>query len=96
MENEKVMTEKTAWKFEKECSGYGSNEVDNYIIPHELTVTITLNEYRNLLQKEAKSEAYEARMNNYKLRNEITELKSKIEVLEKALARCPKEEESEE
>ncbi len=52
MEEKAVKAEKTEWVFSKSVSEYGDN-VNNYIVPHELTVTITLREYRSLLTQAA-------------------------------------------
>ena len=49
-----AITEKTQYKFSKEAE-WGCDKND-YTIPHELTVTITLNEYRQLLQQSAMAE----------------------------------------
>lgn len=44
--------------FEKKTDYYGGGkERDNFAIPHELTVTITLSEYRKLVSEVAKKEA---------------------------------------
>lgn len=37
---------------DKKITSYGNNE-DNFILPSEITVTITLNEYRALVQNDA-------------------------------------------
>lgn len=62
-------------------TGYSDN-VNNYILPKEITVTITLNEYRKLVEENARA--------NYKLNavineksDEITKLKEEIERLKK-------------
>ena len=52
MEERAVRTERTEWGFSKSVSEHG-DDVNNYVVPHELTVTITLREYRNLLTQAA-------------------------------------------
>ena len=57
-ENKVPMTEKTEWNFTKKTDGYSEN-CNNYVIPHELTVTITLNEYRELIRAASQKEISE-------------------------------------
>lgn len=71
---------------EKKLDGYSVNS-DNFTIPSEITVTITLNEYRNLLKidsvtqhkiDEAQNDRWKRESENSKLREEIDELKHKL------------------
>ena len=61
--------------------------LDDFTAPQELTVTITLNEYRDLIRRTAMSDAkineanvkrYEIESENEKLKKEIDSLKEKI------------------
>lgn len=71
---------------EKKLESYGAENKD-FIAPQELTVTITLNEYRTLVTetatktediKEANRERYKYKTENEKLKEEIAELKAKL------------------
>lgn len=78
MENNNILTDKIIdMKFDK----YNYEEEKNFAANGELTVTITLHEYRNLLQREAKSEADEMRSKNWKLDSECKDLKKEVEHL---------------
>lgn len=75
---ENTFTDKiTDMKFDK----YNFYEEKNFAAKNELLVTITLHEYRELLQKEAKAEASNAMAEKYKLETEVRELKKEIENL---------------
>ena len=72
--------------YTKDFDNY-NNSTDNYVANQELTVTITLNEYRKLIGtsatsekkiSEANSEKYEAQRESEKLQKENAELKSRI------------------
>lgn len=61
--------------------------LDDFTAPQELTVTITLNEYRDLIRRTAVSDAkiseantkrYEIESENEKLKKEIVSLKDKV------------------
>ncbi|WP_295155254.1 hypothetical protein [Selenomonas sp. AE3005] len=70
---------------EKKIEGY-SSEKDNFVIPQELTVTITLNEYRGLIKENALKEhdIDKVKSDNWKLKSRIDELEMKNkELLEK-------------
>lgn len=69
-------------KFDK----YSYDEEKNISAKGELLVTITLHEYRDLLQKEAKIEASNERSAKYKLETEIKELKREVEHLNAVIA----------
>ena len=72
--------EQTQKKYGKEMTGYGENKLD-YISQDEITVTITLAEYRELVEKNAtrhqEIEKINAKMNEKD--REIQRLKDKIE-----------------
>jgi len=59
---------------EKKLNGYG--ESDNFVAPRELTVTITLNEYRSLVMGKGVSNKTidELRRQTYKLEQTIRDL----------------------
>ena len=77
--NEEII--KTDWTFKKEVERYG-DIIDNYQIPNELMVTITLNEYRRLLTAEANAKAKEAEANKYNRESKIRELEQKLKEAE--------------
>ena len=81
MEDNKITVAQTKFNFEKTTEGWG-NSVDNYVIPNELTVTITLNEYRKLVGALANKKAEDAEADKYARLTEIAELKKKVEYLE--------------
>lgn len=81
---EAEMTIKTEFNFDKRAERY-DDSVDNYTIPHELMVTITLAEYRRLLQKEAKAEADAAKRDQWERQQEISRLKEEVAALRAAL-----------
>lgn len=71
---------------DKKIDGYGTNLKD-FVAPQEITVTITLNEYRELVKEvatkekdinEANKDKYTREAENDKLRKEVAELKSKL------------------
>lgn len=95
MESEKVFTEKTNWKFEKKTDGW-TDDIDNYFVPHELTITITLREYRDLVKKAAKSDFEMDKLKEEKssLRQKVDKLESEITGLRNALVNCPMGKES--
>ena len=72
---------KTDWTFRKEVERYG-DIIDNYQIPNELMVTITLNEYRKLLTADANARAKEAEANKYDRESKIRELEQKLKEAE--------------
>lgn len=72
--------------YTKEFSRYGQSE-DNFVANQELTITITLNEYRDLVSKGAvsqskidksQSEKYEAQRENEELKKELCLLKEEL------------------
>ena len=91
---EKTMTEKTDWKFAKETDAF-SDSANNYVIPHEITVTITLKEYRDLLKQASKAEVSEANSKWLEQYNENQKLKKENEGLRQALESLGKKEQKE-
>lgn len=88
MDNEEVKGENMRVLMGKDVedkSNY-SNDKDNYVAPGELTVTITLGEYRNLIKSEA--EEYYLKMNNYDLRQEKDKLQEQLDACKKELTEC--------
>ena len=73
---------------DKKFEGYmSSSDLHNFIAPQEITVTITISEYRELVQKVATREADIDKANadkwtredeNKKLKAEVAELKAKL------------------
>lgn len=73
---------------DKKLDGYvSSSELHNFIAPHEITVTITISEYRELVQElatkkadiaKAESDKYERNRKIEELTKENAELKSKL------------------
>lgn len=83
---------------DKKLSGYGTTQ--DFVAPRELTVTITLAEYRSLIESDAKSRATidEERSAKWKLQSEVNELKKQIEAFKMicpAAAQSKKETEEE-
>lgn len=100
MENEsKVNVEVEAKPFnvdkelaERKIERWGSN--DNFVAPRELTLTITLNEYRNLIGDRARLTADNSRVNDlaeYRLKElsardaQIAELETQVKELTEKL-----------
>lgn len=84
MENTKMISEQTAYNFDKSTEHYGDS-TDNYTIPRELTVTITLAEYRKLLQADANRKAEEEKNARWEKAAEVEELKAKVEELNRVI-----------
>lgn len=65
--------------YTKDFGSYQNTE-DNFVANQELTVTITLNEYRKLIESDAKSQQKisEANSDKYKREDEIQTLKKQI------------------
>lgn len=81
---------------DKKFDSYNAN-LNNFTAPQELTVTITLNEYRNLVSANATAQAdinkanadkYERTCENERLNKEVAALKAKIYELQIALDKC--------
>ena len=81
MEDNKMVAEQTKFEFEKTVNGYGDISRNDFVIPRELTVTITLSEYRHLLQREANAIKDEEMRKGWKKDEEINELKKQVEEL---------------
>jgi hypothetical protein len=62
-------------------TGY-SDSHNNYVLPKEITVTITLNEYRKLVEENSKAD-YKLNALREEKNNEINKLKEEIERLKK-------------
>ncbi len=91
---EKTMNEKTDWKFVKETDVF-SDSANNYVIPHEITVTITLKEYRDLLKQASNAEVSAANSKWVEQYNESLKLKKENEGLHQVLESFVKEEKKE-
>ena len=77
---------------EKKLDSFYISDMKNFVAPQEITVTITLKEYRDLVESHAtreeairKAEAnkYERDQENNKLRDEVAALKAEIYELKK-------------
>lgn len=82
-ENNAIITDVV---LDKKLDGYGVNN-NNFVASSELTVIITLNEYRDLVGKVATSNSRieEANKNKYDRDNENKALKEKVKELERKL-----------
>lgn len=90
---------------DKKLDGYsGDQNLKNFIAPQEITVTITLSEYRELVQKvataksdidKAEADRYQRNSENEKLRKEVSELKAKLYELQNNTDNVKKEESDE-
>lgn len=80
MEEKTVKAEKTEWVFSKSVHEYDDN-VNNYIVPHELTVTITLREYRSLLTQAADAKVSKYNSDWCEERAKNQELQKKVDAL---------------
>lgn len=90
MENEIVST--TNAVLNKKIEGYHFAD-ENFVAPQELTVTITLAEYRNLVGKvaTAKADIDEANSKRYKVETEIKQLNNNLEALKQENAELKSE-----
>ena len=77
---------------DKKIDSYGYDE-KNFIAPHEITVTITIGEYRKLVAEvatkqadidKANSDRYARNLENEKLKQEISELQSELYKIQKS------------
>jgi len=75
--------------FDKKTDGWDTKNLDNFTAPNELTVTITLNEYRSLVSGCATSSerVRKAEDDKWERLNEITSLKKKVNELDSKLCR---------
>ena len=83
MDNKQI-TEQTDFNFNKTVDSY-NDDVKNYIIPRELTVTITLAEYRELIQKQIKAERDDAERKYWDKYHEVDALRQENEKLKAAI-----------
>lgn len=79
-DNNKSVVDQTTYHFDKTSENF-NDEKNNYVIPHEITVTITLNEYRELLMSKAKSIEDKAMRDGWEKDSKIRELKEENEKL---------------
>lgn len=72
----------------KKISGWGSPE-DNFVATGEITVTITLSEYRNLIKEKATKDAeiQELRSSEYAANEQIKAAKEEIAELKEQIVR---------
>lgn len=73
---------------DRKLDGYGADsKLQNFVAPQEITVTITLSEYRELVSKvatrdadinEANTAKWKREDENKKLKEEVAELKAKL------------------
>lgn len=68
--------------YTKDFNSYNNSE-DNFVANQELTITITLNEYRKLIQEVAKKEAdiEGAKREKWKAQSDKSDLEKEIEAL---------------
>ena len=87
MDNEKIMAGNMRVLMGKDVGteSYSDNN-HNYVAPGELTVTITLGEYRNLIKSYA--EVYQLRSDNYALNQEKGKLQKQLDACKKELIEC--------
>lgn len=88
MDNEKIMAGNMRVLMGKDIedkSNY-SNDKYNYVAPGELTVTITLGEYRNLIKSD--TETSQLHSDNYDLRREKDKLQEQLDACKKELTEC--------
>ena len=72
----------------KDFTAYGSSQ-DNFVDSQGITVTITLNEYRNLLQQSVKAERDKVNTELRKVQTENDKLKQRNECLLEQLKKEP-------
>lgn len=73
---------------DKKLEGYvSSSELHNFIAPQEITVTITISEYRELVKRvaTAQTDIDKANADKYKRDNEIMKLKEEVSCLKAKL-----------
>lgn len=94
MINAKIMTANDTQVLDKKLRDYGNH--DDFVAPRELTVTITLNEYRSLLITKGASDKTieELRNKNYKLEQNVQTLIHKLYKTTDADARSADEDHS--
>ena len=96
MENEKTyVTDKVVDELlDKKVRDYCNDSSYNFIIPHELTVTITLKEYRALIESNAvkENEINKIRSEKYELSKELETYKTENDLLTRKIMRMDKKE----
>ena len=77
---------------EKKLDSFYTSDMKNFVAPQEITVTITLKEYRDLVEshatreeaiRKAEDNKYERDQENSKLREEVAALKAEIYEMKK-------------
>lgn len=91
MENEKTI-------LEKKTEGYGYGVRDNFVVPGELTVTITLYEYRELIKEKAEADGKLNKKDHeiWELRDKLRKVEGEYNALKDTLGGICKTEENEE
>ena len=84
---ENTITNNVVLEKKMDCYNNNNNNLDNFTAPQELTVTVTLHEYRNLVEEvatkkqdidKANRDKYERDCENRKLKEEVAKLKEEI------------------
>ena len=87
MDNEKIMAGNMRVLMGKDVGNESYSDTNhNYVAPGELTVTITLGEYRNLIK--SYTEVYQLRSDNYTLKQEKDKLQKQLDACKKELIEC--------
>lgn len=87
MDNEKIMAGNMRVLMGKDVGNESYSDTNhNYVAPGELTVTITLGEYRNLIK--SYTEVYQLRSDNYVLNQEKDKLQKQLDACKKELIEC--------
>ena len=87
MDNEKIMAGNMRVLMGKDVGNESYSDTNhNYVAPGELTVTITLGEYRNLIK--SYMEAHQLCNDNYDLRREKDKLQEQLDACKKELTEC--------
>ena len=90
MDNEEVKGENMRVLMGKDVENTSNYHKDehNFVAPGELTVTITLSEYRSLIKSEV--EEYRLQSDNYDLRRAKDKLQEQLDACRKELTACKK------
>ena len=87
MDNEKIMAGNMRVLMGKDVGNESYSDTNhNYVAPGELTVTITLGEYRNLIK--SYTEVYQLRSDNYTLNQEKDKLQEQLDACKEELIEC--------
>ena len=87
MDNEKIMAGNMRVLMGKDVGDESYSDTNhNYVAPGELTVTITLGEYRNLIK--FYTEVYQLRSDKYTLNQEKDKLQKQLDACKKELIEC--------